>query len=288
MVNESEFLTTRYRDENLPAHWAVSSEDESFRRLIEHIGVSTNFKSFFEKEISYPPLFATPEKLVVADIGAGVGWTTALLALKPEVKKVYAIEPSTSRRSRIPTTCRHFHVPDSKIEVIDDGHFQNLNLPEKVNLIVFSSSFHHCFDSQMDDLFEQIRMYLAPQLKSTYVKHTGERVEVGYKSKVLLASEHYVNWIYTSRQVLRFFAGKLSSTFEKQAGYPEKFGQWRPPDQWGGEHWRTRREIERIVSQNSFSAKFVQHQGNAAVGPRHDKRNRSLVYYFCILEDTLT
>jgi len=37
--------------------------------------------------------------MVVADIGAGVGWTSAILALRPEVKKVYAVEPSKSRLS---------------------------------------------------------------------------------------------------------------------------------------------------------------------------------------------
>ena len=84
-------LAERYINEKLSSHWDIDENQESFQRLLNHICTSTNFKSFFEKELTHPDLFSpVPGGMIVADIGAGVGWTSSLIALKPEVKKVYA------------------------------------------------------------------------------------------------------------------------------------------------------------------------------------------------------
>ena len=95
-------LANRYIDEKLGEHWNVDDTLESFQKLLNHISSSTNFKSFFEKEIAHDRLFTPlPDGMIVADIGAGIGWASSLLALKPEVKTVYAIEPSKMRLSKI-------------------------------------------------------------------------------------------------------------------------------------------------------------------------------------------
>ena len=146
------FLAKKYLNENLAPHWNVNDTKESFEKLLNHISSTTNFKSFFEKEISHPELFSMPKGMIIADIGAGNGWTSALLALKPEVEKVYAIEPSKSRYDKIMHVAKHFNVPQNKIIPVM-GNFEDLKIPQKIHLACLSSSFHHCFDDQVPKLF---------------------------------------------------------------------------------------------------------------------------------------
>ena len=277
-------LAERYKEEILAAHWDVNETAESFQRLLNHISATTNFKAFFEKEIAHPSLFSLPEGLIVADIGAGVGWTSSLLALKPEVKKVYAVEPSKSRLSKIPYVANHFNVPEGKIECID-GNFEQLNIPESVHLVCLSSSFHHCFDEQMPIMLKNIKEILFEKTSYSYKNYHNEDVTIHYKGKVLLASEHYVTFLFTLKRILSYLRNISRFVINPSKYNPERFfGDWLAPDPWGGEHYRTNTEINNFINNAGFSIKFYLHDGNICIGEKWNHKDKLVRYYYAILE----
>jgi|TARA_B100000315_G_C14575807_1_gene587829 SAM-dependent methyltransferase len=279
-------LAERYDDEKLAPHWNVDDTPESFQCLMNHITSTTNFKAFFEKEISHPELFRLPRDMVVADIGAGIGWTSALLALKPEVKKVFAVEPSKARLSRIPFVAKHFGVPEGKIVCID-GHFEDFKVPERVHLVCLSSSFHHCFDEQMPLLFNNLRNILIEQTAYSYNNYLSENVTIQYRGKVLLASEHYVPSVNKRTHTYRYFRNIAKMILKPSRYDPDielfKFKK-RDPDPWGGDHYRTKQEIERLISDGGFKMQTFLHAGNIIYPEKWDSLSNHCTYYYAILE----
>ena len=51
---------------------------------MQHLVKTTRFKPHFERALSDWRLYTKPEGLVVADIGAGVAWTSSVMALRPK------------------------------------------------------------------------------------------------------------------------------------------------------------------------------------------------------------
>ena len=277
-------LVKRYVDEKLAEHWDINENPKSFSKMLNHISITTNFKAHFEKELSYPSLFKSPKNsLIVADIGAGVGWTSAIIALRPEVKKVYVIEPSSNRLSRVPYVMKHFGVPENKYVLIN-GDFENLKIDEKINLAVLSSSFHHCFDNQMPMLFNNLKDLLVKEEKFNFIDYHGEKKSLCYKGKILVASEHFVNLFWTVRKIQKYYTNMLNKFLNPKNYDPEiHFGNWRAPDPFDGEHHRTKKEIKRIFKNANFDFDIVLHDGNSCVGENWNKVSKSVKYYFAIL-----
>ncbi|MBF0171426.1 MAG: hypothetical protein HQK87_10145, partial [Nitrospinae bacterium] len=109
-------VAERFVNEKLAAHWQVDETDESFKRLLYHLEVKTNFKPYFE--IAMNKVFVPDSDLTsiikqkgaitAADIGAGVAWTSAMLAKNPNVKEVYSVEPSQNRLQHGKYVIKHF------------------------------------------------------------------------------------------------------------------------------------------------------------------------------------
>ena len=128
MQNE---VSNRFVHEKIAKHWQVDESKDSFNRMVNHLEVTTNFRVFFECSFEHLLKTRTEDDLVILDLGAGVGWTSALMAKNPRVKKVLLVEPSKTRRLIHPYIANHFGVPTGKIEVID-GTFQDFNLEFKI------------------------------------------------------------------------------------------------------------------------------------------------------------
>jgi len=275
-------LANRYIDEKLGAHWDIDKSPESFQRLLNHISSSTNFKTFFEKEIAHDGLF-TPilDGMVVADIGAGVGWASSLLALKPEVKRVYAIEPSQMRLSKVLKVAKHFGVPEGKIIPVE-GTFQKLNLPEKVHLACLSSSFHHCWDKDMPTLLENLKDILHDDINYRYKDYLNREINTIYRSKILLASEHYVTIMWTIKKIIAYF---IKGRFMKDKNNEiNTFGNWRKPDEFNSEHWRTKKEIINFMKKAKLDMKLFLHKGDQCNDKKWNILDRSIwKYYYAIL-----
>lgn len=227
----------RFQDEKLGIHWQVDETRESFERLLYHLESKTRIKPYFEKALRNLNLNADSfaHGIVVADIGAGTCWTSGIIATYPNVKRVYAVDPSESRLKHARFVVKHFGT-DDKIKIIR-GTFLEPNVPERVDLIVMCGSLHHCYDAQLEGLFLNIKRLLKPQ------------------GSVLIACEHYVTWLWLLKRILGYIKHfpKRSTLFY----YP--LNKLRAPDPFGGEHWRTRKELEKIFAKNGFIGQFFVH-----------------------------
>ena len=104
-------LVPRFIDEKIGEHWSVDETPDSFSGLMKHTATTTRFKPHFERALSDWRLYSKSEGLIVADIGAGVAWTSAVMALRPEISKVYVVEPSKNRLNCAEAVAKHFGVP---------------------------------------------------------------------------------------------------------------------------------------------------------------------------------
>lgn len=252
-------LSLRFRNEALAQHWQVDETEDSFKRLRTHIDINTNFRKYFDEAINH---IALPENATIVDIGVGVGWTTALLASNTHVDKVYAVEPSKNRSNRIEFVARHFNAPQEKIIKID-GTFQDIKIKEKVDLVMMTASFHHCWDKDLSFLFRNIKRILKP------------------KGKLLIVNEHYVTQSWTLKQILSWI-----KHFSDRATLYYGPGKWRAPHPFDGEHWRLRKEIEQIFKQYGFAYDIYVHDGDLCKDKPTLYRKIGWKYYHAVL--TLT
>ena len=227
-------LAPRFVDEKIGSQWAVDETKESFSRLMYHIYIKTRFKPHFERALSDWRLCSRSEGKIVADIGAGVGWTSALMALQPEIKKVYVVDPSRNRLQCAKAIANHLGAPIEKLVFID-GTFEEPKIPEKVHLVSLCASIHHCWDKEMPKLFENIRNMLLPE-----------------EGLVLLSNEHYVNRLFVLRRIISWILH-----------FPKKPFNWRiDPDPWSGEHVRFKHELDRIFKREGFDVNYFPLEGN--------------------------
>jgi len=253
----------RFRNEDLALHWQVDDSRESFQRLLYHLEVRSNFKPYFEEAMSNLGLgqrrFAGKE-IVVADIGAGVGWASALLARHDKVRLIYAVDASENRLKHARSVFKHFGV-DGKVRILH-GTFSETNVPEKVDLVLLCASLHHCLDSEMPALFQGIRRILKPD------------------GEVLIANEHYVDWRWTVKKFISY----LWHSCKLEKLYYHPFGKLRVPHPYDNEHWRTRKELEDIIRKNGFEPAFFVHNGDLCKDKPNVYHRIGWHYYHAILK----
>jgi len=161
-------IAEKYKSEKIGNHWNVDDTKSSFNNLINHLCITTNIYQFFSQAISNKLLFRNTKDLVVADLGAGIGWTSAILAKDTRIKKIYVIDPSKNRLKIAPFVAKHFSSDPKKIAYIE-GSFDNFFIPEKVDLFVLNGSFHHCHDNDMKGLFSNIKSSLKKNQNSSII-----------------------------------------------------------------------------------------------------------------------
>ena len=183
---KNEEVGKRFIDEKIAEHWRVDESKDSFNKMLFHIKVKTNFFNFFEEAFEQLLRNRKEENLVILDLGGGVGWTSALMAKNPRVKKVFLVEPSATRRSINPYINSHFNVPHKKIEAID-GTFQDFNLNVKVDVVVMCASIHHCYDEYMPKLFSNIESCLKDPYGKNFLIPNFIKLIITYLSFIFLS-----------------------------------------------------------------------------------------------------
>ena len=253
-------LARRFVDEDLAIHWRVDDTKESFNRLLYHLEVKSNFKPYFEQALHHLGLedARVRDELVIADIGAGVSWTSAILTHHPKVKLVYAVEPSDIRLKHARFVVRHFK-GENKVKLLW-GTFSESNVPEKVDLALLCGSLHHCYDAEIPGLFSNIKRLLKPC------------------GRVLIANEHYVNWVWSLKRMLSYLYH-----FSDRRKLYYSLRNSRAPAPFDGEHWRTRSELEKIFKENGFMARFYVHEGDLCKDKPSLYRKLGWFYYHAIL-----
>jgi SAM-dependent methyltransferase len=236
-MDKNFFLADRYINEKLPSYWNVDESLESFNLFLNHIEKTTNFKLYFEEAFNQLMSDRKEKDMVVLDIGGGIGWTSALMAKHPRIKKVLILEPSSSKRLIHKHIAKHFKVPEDKIESIN-GTFQDFNLSEKVDVCVLCGSLHHCLDEFIPLLFHNIEKSL--------------KNPIG-KSRVLIANDHIVTPLWT----LKRFAGYIKNTIlVRRETLWNSLRDLRAPQPYSLEHWRSRKELDIIIKNASYTYRF--------------------------------
>lgn len=259
--NKTEKLAVRFQDEQLAEHWSVNETPESFSKLMFHLERKTNFKKYFDEAVDHLNLNGDNfgNGLVVADIGAGVCWTSAILAGNPKIKLVYGVEPSVNRMEHAKFVIRHYGA-ENKVKVIN-GSFLKPNIPEKVDLVLLCGSLHHCYDDQTGALFSNIKNML---------KDNGV---------ILIANEHYVDWIWGLKRLLSY----LNHFHERKEKFYYTLGNLLAPYPFDGEHWRTRRELVKMFRDNGFRAVFFVHKGDLCKDKPYLYQRVGWHYYHAVL-----
>lgn len=254
-------LAERFINESLAIHWQVDDTEESFERLICHLDLKTNFKPYFEESIKRLQLDSEKYKegVIVADIGAGVCWTSAILAKHPNVKHVYAVDPSDERLKHARYVLKHFKVAEGKVTLVK-GTFTDPKVPEKVNLLLLCGALHHCYDEDIPKLFSNIRSLLAKG------------------GIVLIASEHYVTTLWL---IARFLS--CVKNFKNRRKMNFSITNLRAPDSFSGEHWRTRKELLHIFHTHGFKTRLFTHNGDLCKDKPHIYQRMGWKYYYAFL-----
>lgn len=267
MQKTSANLPQRFTNEKLGEHWQVTSDERSFELLEKHISSTTNFKRFFN--ISIDKAFAAivannksnlnteNQKLKIIDLGCGIGWTTALLAKRQNIDKIYAVEPNTQRRNRIKSVLKHYQANTKNITIIN-GHFSNFGVDDKVDLIIMCASFHHCTEDLMDTLLDNLKNNLKPN------------------GMILLANEHYVDKIWIARRIIRW----LITPNKKQLYFGP--GNWNAPYPIDNEHWRTKKQIKSIFEKD-FNVYLTSLPGDLCNDKPYFFQKYGWHYYYAIL-----
>ena len=255
-------LPERYIEEKLGDHWQVEETAESFKRLMHHIEVKTNFKPYFEEAINRLGLDSDKFKdgVIIADIGAGVCWTSAILANHPYVKHVYAVDPSEERLKHAKYVLKHFKVPEGKVTLIK-GTFTEPKIPEKVSLLLLCGALHHCYDEDIPNLFSNIRSLLAKG------------------GIVLIASEHYVTPLWLVTRFLSYV-----KNFRNRQDMGLSITNLRAPRSFCGEHWRIRKELLHIFNSQGFKSRLFIHNGDLCKDKPHLYQRVGWKYYYAFLD----
>jgi SAM-dependent methyltransferase len=258
-------LTKRWRNEHLAPHWQVDNSWTSFEMLIRHLEERTDFLPHFKQAWKVIKKEFFDDKIRIADIGSGVGWTSAIMAQDEHVERVYSIEPSKSRRERMPFVLGHFKVPENKVEIID-GKFKRLGMSSKVHLAVMNSSFHHCLNSDLDFLARELHRILLP-------------LEAG-GGFLLISGEHYVDILWTLKRAANWARRRILKWERPYYG----IRRWRKPDPIDGEHWRTREEIQAIWERMGFRGQPIAHGGDLCKDKPTLFHKMGWHYYFAVLK----
>lgn len=260
------FIADRYVNEVIADHYSVDDSIESYKLLMHHIEKTTNFKFFFEKAFNQLMDDRTEDNLVILDVGGGIGWTSALMAKHPRVKKVILLEPSSNRRLINKYIIKHFKVPSGKIESVN-GTFQNFNLNEKVDVVVLCAAIHHCFDEFIPLLMDNIEKSLIDPIG---------------KSRILIANDHVVTPLWTLKRFLGYIK---NSILRNRESLFNSLGNLRAPDPRDSEYWRSRKEINEIFESASYSHRFYKIINSDLCVKKPSKLYKmQWVYYYALLD----
>jgi ubiquinone/menaquinone biosynthesis C-methylase UbiE len=122
--------------------WIAEGSEEAYLRLrlyLDNSGLMAEYR-IAEQSISQ----LSESNLAVADIAAGVGWTSVLMSRLPNVGSVHAVEISRHRLEMLfPQALRMFNGEASKINRYL-GSFYDIRLANaSMDVVFLSQAFHH-------------------------------------------------------------------------------------------------------------------------------------------------
>tara|TARA_Y100000590_G_C15545682_1_gene948830 strand:+ start:64 stop:936 length:873 start_codon:yes stop_codon:yes gene_type:complete len=274
-------------NEKLPNHWNIKNDGTNFEKLLNHVYNTTNFKNFLFPALN-PEIFKyVPGGLTVVDIGAGVGWVSAYIANLPTVKKLYILEPSIERFKVIPNVLKNFGCNLNKVEILNQD-FTNMKLKSKIDIFILCAAIHHCLDSDIDELFKNIKKYLNNKKKYKYNDYLDRESEINFSPKILIINEHYLNSLVIYKRYLLYFLSKigLHKKIYDWNNNPVGPGNWNSYYHYDMEHNRTKKEIIKIFKKYNFNYQIQEFKHSLLdkkIYNHNSKILKPLIYYNAVL-----
>lgn len=128
-------------EERRKPYWIL---DGDFGKLERYIASTGRVQQLRECVLAAEGEFGRTIRGVGADLGGGVLWALPHILRYPSVDRVYGVEYSRHRLTRIaPAILRHYDVPGEKV-VLALGDFHRLSLPDaSLDFVFMCATFHH-------------------------------------------------------------------------------------------------------------------------------------------------
>jgi SAM-dependent methyltransferase len=196
-------------DEEKKKHWWIEAGD--YAKCLDYLESSKLLYQYRESEKFIGD--SLQDSLIVADLAAGIGWTSALLSKLPQVSEVHSVEISKHRLGPLfEHSVKMLTGEDSKIfrylGSFYDLHFEN----NSIDVIYLSQAFHHA-DKPLNLLVECDRV----------LKNRG---------RIVLVGEHHIG----VKRIIKRFLFTLLRRKKVTADFYELF----PPDEVLGDHYYKR------------------------------------------------
>ncbi len=208
---ESIYSSSYWNDieEEKKKEWWI--EDGNYEKCLDYLKSSKLLYEYQQSEKFINNFAGTSIK--VADLAAGIGWTSALLSKLQKVREVHAVEISKHRiNSLFAHSVKMLSGEEDKIYRYI-GSFYDLKFEdESVDIIYMSQAFHHA-DKPLKLLLECDRV----------LKNNGRMILVGEHS-------------FGLRSIIRRFLSILIRQNKVTTNFYEMF----PPDQVSGDHYYRR------------------------------------------------
>lgn len=182
-------------------------DDGNYKRCLDYLDSSTLRYEYVESE-RFIKEFPS-ESLIVADLAAGIGWTSVLLSKLSNVKEVHAVEISKHRLGLFEHSIKMLKGNSDKIFRYL-GSFYELNFDDNsVDLVYMSQAFHHA--QKPFSLLDECDRVL---------KKNG---------RIILVGEHAIGL----KSIIRRFMSNLVKRRKFSINFYEMF----PPDNDSGDHY---------------------------------------------------
>jgi ubiquinone/menaquinone biosynthesis C-methylase UbiE len=193
--------------EEIKKEWWIKEGD--YEKLWVYLKTTKLYDDYYAAETRLKKLFHE-KKIVVADLAAGIGWTSALLSKLDIVKEVNCVEIS---KHRIELLCQSavdmFNGQANKLNRYIGSFYSTKFADDSIDIVFMSQAFHHA-----DKPF-----YLLQEV-SRILKKNGVAIIIG---------EHYID----TRLIIRRFL----SVFVKQRRLLTNFHTLFPSDPVSGDHY---------------------------------------------------
>ena len=228
-------------------------EDIADLKAIRYIREETNLEEAFRAGILFLEEWLGHElQGVCLDLGAGVCWTSALLAKKPRLNRVVAVEISRHRlESLAPLVLRQYQAPEEKvIRVL--GDFAEIKLEDNsVDVVVMCQAFHHAV--QVEKLLKEVVRVLSP---GGGFLVTGERLVFWkeYLDKILRHNFKSLVIALRMEKYLALLRGRVLSRPSKPFGLG--WDRVCPYDPVTGDHYYSPGMVEKMFKRAGLEMRF--------------------------------
>lgn len=234
-----EIISSSYwNDENEEKVKEFDIRDGDTGKLRHYLEKETSFTRQFNLLMDMARSHGRPLSGRGVDLGAGAGWTSALLSRIPAVRQVHAVDLSRHRIGVIaPLVFRMLKAEEGKIIRVL-GSFYDVQLPDgSLDFCFFSQAFHHADNPRR--LLREVHRLLRP---SGVVLVMGE-IPIGHLG---MLRQWGLNVI---KRVAPFLPFRRSPVRKWFPGFSELF----PPDELLGDHFYRMKDYRKLFQQEGFS-----------------------------------